>query len=172
MENWRNYRNFRKHKNADGSYTYAITVDGADVEVSEAVYNSYAEIGYKMENMERGLKRDRVLQDESGNAVRDENGQAVILPEREVSLDKLISEDWDFPAVEPSPEDMVLAEVEIDSLRCCLGLLDKAERELIDALFYKKMSEREYARVLGISKTALHARKAKILAKLKNLMVQ
>jgi hypothetical protein len=109
MQNWQKNRNFRKHKNTDGSFSYFITVDGEKVEVSRAIYTAYAEGGYKMENMD-ALKRSRVLKDANGKAVRDKNGNATMLPEREISLDKLIDEDWDFLSMELSPEDVLFPE--------------------------------------------------------------
>ena len=124
-----------------------------------------------MERMEFGIKCDRFLKDANGNAVRDGNGSLITLPEREVSLDKLIDEDWDFESSEPIPEDVVIGQLEMEHLHMCLALLDVDERALIDALFFEGMTEREYAKVLGISKTALHYRKVKILAKIKSLII-
>ena len=96
MQNWKKNRNFRKYRNAEGTFTFIITVDGEKVEVSEDIYNAYAEGGYKMEHMEHSVKDSRYLQDSDGKAVRDEHGSPIMLPEREVSLDKLVGEDWDF----------------------------------------------------------------------------
>lgn len=172
MKNWQKNRNFRKYENADESFIYVVTVDGERVEVSEEIYTAYANGGYKMENMEFGIKCGRVLQDSEGKAVRDENGNPIMLPEREVSLDKLIAEDWEYPSSEPSPEDVFIARFENEALHKCLDLLDADERELIDALFYDGFTERKYAKKLGISKTALQARKVRTLAKIKNLMEQ
>jgi RNA polymerase sigma factor (sigma-70 family) len=171
MQNWRKNRNFRKFKNADGDYIYVIKADGEKMKVSKKVYTAYAKGGYKMENMD-ALKCDRVLKDANGKAVRDENGNTVTLPEREVSLDKLIDEDWDFPSSAPSPEDILLAAEfsEVDELHRCIALLDEDEQALIRALFFEGLTERQYAEKLGISKTALHARKVKVLIKIKNLM--
>lgn len=172
MQNWQKHRNFKKHENADGSFTYTITVDGETLEVSEEIYTTYAQGGYKMENMEFGFKYDRVLKGADGKAVRDDNGQAVILPEREVSLDRLIDEDWEYPSSGPSTEDTVLGQLDVEALYSCLDLLAVGERELITALFFNGLTEREYAGKLGISKTALHARKNKVLAKLKIFLNQ
>jgi len=168
MKNWKKDRNFRKLKNDDGTSTYIITVDSVDVEVSAEIYKEYAKIGYKMEKMEFSIKCERFLQDANGKAVRDENGIPVMLPEREVSLDKLIKEDWDYQSLEPLPEDVVLDGLEIQKLHNCLDLLCYDERALIDALFFDGLTEREYADKLGLSKTAIHARKNKILKKLKS----
>ena len=168
MQNWRKNRNFRKIENNDGSFTYVITVDGEKVEVSEEVYTAYAKGGYKMENMEFGIKSDRVLQDADGRSVRNEHGNPVILPEREVSLDKLIGEDWDFPSIEPSPEDIVMGQLEVEELHRCLDRLNEGERELINALFYKGLSEQQYADIHGIKQQSVNERKLRILKKIKS----
>ena len=170
MNNWQKYRNFRQYQNADGSFTCVITVDGEKVEVSKEVYKAYAKYGYKMENMELGLKRDRVHKGADGKAVIGKDGHPVMLPEREVSLDKLIDEDWDYPADECQPEAAVLRQIEIEELRRCLALLNGGERALIQALFFEGATERDYAEKLGLSKTALHARKVSVLKKIKKLM--
>jgi RNA polymerase sigma factor (sigma-70 family) len=172
MKNWQKNRNYRKHKNADGSFTYTVSVGDAKVEVSEDVYREYATTERKMEYMELDLKRDRVLQDADGRAVLDGNGQPVVLPEREVSLDMLIDEDWDYPSSAPSPEDIVVGRLEIEALHACLDMLDADDRALVGALFFDGLTEREYAETLGISKTALHARKGRVLAKIKKSMGQ
>jgi len=170
MQSWKDYRNFRKYENADGSFTYTITVDGNVVEVSAEVYEAYAQGGYKMENMEIGFKCDRVLKGPDRKAVRDEHGQAIRLPEREVSLDKLIDEDWDYPSSEPSAEKVALARVEVDALRHALALLENDERVLIEALFFDGLSIREYAEHIGQSKSKVDRQKVKVLGKLKKIM--
>ena len=172
MNHWQEYRNFRKHENADGSVTYIITVDGTDVEVNEEVYKAYAYGAYKMEHTECRLKRNRYQRDAKGRVVRDGRGQPVYLREREVSLDKLIDEDWDYPSTAPSPEDAVIERFEYEELYSCLDQLAPDERALIDALFFEGLTEREYAETLGISKTALHARKVRVLANLRNMLDQ
>jgi hypothetical protein len=65
----------------------------------------YSQGTYKMEYMEHGIKRDRIKQDANGIEVKGKNGLPVILPELEVSLDKLVDEDWDFSSSEMSPEE-------------------------------------------------------------------
>ena len=169
MKKWQKNRNYRKHENIDGTTTYTILIDGQGVEVSEEVFTAYAASERQLEYIELDLKRDRTLQDANGKRVKDANGQPIKLPEREISLDKLLDEDWDYKSPEPSPEDAVVGQFEIDNLHELLDSLKPEERELINALFFEGMTEREYAKVLGISKTALHARKIKVLAKLKNL---
>jgi hypothetical protein len=43
MQNWQKHRNYRKHMNPDGSFRYVITVEGRDVEITEAVYKAYSQ---------------------------------------------------------------------------------------------------------------------------------
>ena len=170
MQTWQMYKNYRKQQTEDGSYTYIITVDGVDVEVSEDIYVAYAIGGRKMKYMECDLKNDRVLQDSSGRAVRSAEGDTAMQQKRETSLDKLINDDWDFPSSDELPEDTVIKQVEIEALYACLDALNTKEREMIVALFFDGLTEREYAKSLGISKTALHARKVKVLDRIKNYL--
>jgi len=171
MNNQQRYRNFRKYENADGTYSYFIFVDGKKVEVSEEVYSAYAKIGYKMERMELGIKCERFMQEANGKAVRDANGCPVMLPEREVSFEKLIDEDWEFPSSSPSPEDLFFSLEDSDSaeLYRCIALLQNDERELIKALFFRGLTEQEYADELGITQQGINKRKRNILKKIKSL---
>ncbi len=176
MQKWHEYNNYRRYKNADGSYTYTITVDGETVEVSRELFMEYASHARKMKYMELDLKRDRVRQDEHGRTVTDANGFPVLLPEREVSLERLVEDDWEFPAEAPGPDDDVLRRMEYGDLYLCLDLLSERERMLIEALFFSNdgvgMSEHEYARISGIPQRTIHDRKVKILGKLKKLLTE
>jgi RNA polymerase sigma factor (sigma-70 family) len=172
MSNWQKYSNYRRRENADGSYTYIIVIDGVDVEVSEKIYREYAVMGRKMKYLELDIKRNRTRQDpKSGKPVLDEHGQPIALPEREVSLEKMMGEDWDFQSSEPSPEDAVIEGLDIETLYRCLDLLDNDERNLVNALFFEGMTEREYAKQLGLSQKGVNKRKHKALDKLKNLFL-
>lgn len=170
MKNWRTNRSYRKIKNADGTYTYLIRVEDKYVPVSKEVYTVYAQSERQLEYMELDLKRDRVLQDANGRTILDESGLPIILPEREVSLDKLMDEDWDFPSSVPSPEDAVLKQLEASHLHQCLNLLDPDERMLIDALFFEGLTERACAKRSGIPQKTINDRKGRILKKLYHLL--
>ena len=170
MNTWHKYQNFKKQKNDDGTFTYFISVDGVEVEVSKAVYKEYASASRKMKYMELDLKRDRVQQGADGKAVVDENGNSVTLPEREISLEKLIDEDWDYASSEPTPEDATIEQFEIKALYSGLSLLDDDERTLINALFFDGLTIREYAEFTGKSKSSIDRQKTKILNKLKSFL--
>ncbi len=124
----------------------------------------------RMEYFAYDLKRDRVRKDRHGRTVRDEDGFPVRLPEREVSLERLIEEDWEFTAPGPLPEDIVAAKAEKEELRRCVNLLTPEERELITASYYKCVPERKLAVMYGLSKTAVHTRKEKNLRKIQKMM--
>jgi len=169
MHNWKKHRNFRKYEKPDGSYLYTVTVEGTVVEVGKEIYEAYAQGGYKMENMEYGLKANRVLMGSDGRAIRDGNGQAITLPEREVSLDKLMSEGWDYPSAEPSPEDAVLFPdfSGCGALAAALVLLTEAEYSLLESLFYRGMTEKDYAASVGTTQQNINKLKKRILKKIK-----
>jgi RNA polymerase sigma factor (sigma-70 family) len=116
----------------------------------------------QMEYQERDLKRDRVGRAADGTKIR--------LPEREDSLERLLECDWQFPDVAPSPEETMLAQEELDALRCGVASLDENERALVQALFYDGLTEREYAAVVGISQKNVNKKKQRILAKLKKYL--
>ncbi len=170
MQDWRRNRTYRKRHNPDGSIMFIITVSGADVEVSEAVYTAYAQSERQLEYMEQDLKRDRAVQDAAGRGIVGADGLPVTLPEREVSLEWLMDEGRDFPCVAQGPEDEVVRRMELDRLRRCLDLLAPDERALIDALFFEDKTEREYAAIAGVSQVAVHKRKQGILIKLKKYL--
>ena len=142
-----------------------------DVAISDEVLKFLKRSDRKMEYLEYDIKRSRCLRGRDGRRVRDADGQTIALPELEVSLDKLIDEDWDFPANEPSPEEKVIAGMEIDELYRCLDLLNDDERALFDALFFSNggegMSERDYEKQYGVPRKTVAYRRAKIIAKLK-----
>ena len=174
MKFWKKYSNYRKHENADGTFTYTIIVDNVSVEVSETTYNEYATASRKMKYIEHDIKCDRVLQNEKGKAVLDENGLPILLPERERSLDRLVEEDWDFPSNDPSPEEIVINAGESDEaeLHRCIALLTDDEQALIKALFFKGLTEKSYAEMLGVKQQSVNERKLRLLKKIKNIWGQ
>lgn len=170
MQNWQKNRNYRKLKNPDGSFIYLIKAEDKYVSVSKEVYTIYAQSERQLEYIELDQKRDRVLQDANGKAVLDQNGQPIILPEREVSLDKLMAEDWDYPSSAPSPESVVLNQLEIAALHQSLSSLETEERALIEALFFEGLTERAYSEQSGIPQKTVNDRKNRILKKLNQLL--
>jgi len=118
----------------------------------------------KMKYMEVELKQGVFRQDPVTRT-------SVFVPSREDSLERLQEEDKEeFTSTAPSPEEIAVHNDELDRLRKARTLLLPDEQALVKALFDDGMSEREYAKMLGISQKAVNKRWHKVRAKLKKIM--
>jgi RNA polymerase sigma factor (sigma-70 family) len=109
------------------------------------------------------------------SAVRNKDGNVVgYRPAKEDSLDRLIESGEDYADNRENVEDYALFAVMKDNLRDALSQLTENERELIIALFYSNggsgMSERDYAKLKGVSQSSVNQRKARIFGKLKRFL--
>lgn len=133
-----------------GRERYYIPVNGTLVEVEEAVYRAY----YKMERRERYLEeRDKENGVLSYNAL---DGGGTVGEE--------ILED-----TSDSMENLVLAKELSEHLHRCIDMLPKAERELIEALYFDGLTEKAYASRVQMSQSAVSRKQKKILSKMKML---
>ena len=90
---------------------------------------------------------------------------------REISLEmllesgeKAVTEAIDIYA---NPLSAVLKKERYDELYRCLALLAPEERKLIDALFFKNMTENQYAKSIGRGQSSVNEMKHRIFAKLR-----
>lgn len=159
MEKWQENRNYRKIRDENGTViANIITVDGRDVAVTEDVFAAYAQ----MDRRERYLSED--------------------LPTGKVLSMEQMAEDGVLPdyvgaETAPSAEDCVLAREserereELTSLLlAALIALEDRDRQLITALFYDRLSTREYARRIGVTQRAVIKRRDRILRDMKNIL--
>ena len=131
---------------------YYIPVEGKLVEVEKTVYTAY----YKMSRRERYLEeRDQENGVMSYDAM-DNNG----LVGQEMFQDDQVG----------TLEDMALANELLERLHRCIQMLPKAERDLIQAIYFEGMSDREYASKVGKTQPAGSSRHKKTLSKLKMLL--
>ncbi len=138
-----------------------IWVSGQPIEVTEEVYEAYTVGDRKMRYFEEDLKVQRIELDEDGRIKR-------IIPSREDSLDRLMEDNAEQYADDrESVEDTVLRRIGAQQLHTALAKLTEEERQLIDALYFRKQTEAAAAVALGISQQAVHKRKNKILKKIK-----
>lgn len=138
-----------------------LWISGQFVEVTDEVYDAYTKGDRKMRYFESDLKTERFLLDKDGQVKR-------VIPSREDSLERLMDDQAEqFADQQESVEDVVFRRFSIERLYAALELLTEKERSLIKALFFDEMTEREVARILGISQPAVHKQKNKILKKLK-----
>ena len=130
------------------SKQYHIKLNGEFIPVSEEVYRTYKQPQWREKKRANVRRKREVSLDamlENGDAIQFDLGQAFI--------DELVA-------------DMLL----LDELFEALAELDVEERALIDELFFKGKSERQIAESVNISHQAIHKKKKRILAKLKNFL--
>lgn len=92
---------------------------------------------------------------------------AIFLPSREDSYERLLEKDKQFAASGQPVEEQAVSSVWLEEL---LQHLSSDERIILHKLYFEDKSERIVSMELGISKTALHQRKVKLLQKLKNFL--
>ena len=141
-----------------------LWINGAYVYVTDEIYTVYLKGQRKMNYFEKDLKSERVIKDENGEIKK-------IIPSREDSLDRLLSDNKrQFSDDSESVESIIQNNDEIDKLHNALNQLSADEWAIIKMLFYDEMSERDTAKVLGISQVAVNKRKHRILKKLKKII--
>ena len=141
-----------------------LWINGAYVYVTDEIYTVYLKGQRKMNYFEKDLKSERVIKDENGEIKK-------IIPSREDSLDRLLSDNKrQFSDDSESVESIIQTNDEIDKLHNALNQLSADEWAIIKMLFYDEMSERDTAKVLGISQVAVNKRKHRILKKLKKII--
>ena len=130
--------------NKENKTVYCLRLNGKWVQVTKEVYSIYKS---SYQKMYREYQRDK---------------DAVELTE--YVENKYVKE-------ANSLNSIVLNEMK-DRLEKAIQLLSDDEIRIIQAYFYDDQSERQIAEKFGISKTALHYRKQKILNKLKKILDQ
>ena len=131
---------------------YYIHVPGALVEVSEDIYFAY----YQEKRRGRTLRE----KDERNGAISYHGLYTPQLSGQEMIPDR--------DAV--SVEDAAIANILRGELRRCLALLDEPDRQLIHALYFEGLSEREYAKRVGVPQRTINDRRHRALRKLKKLL--
>ena len=141
-----------------------LWINGDYIDVTDEIYTVYLKGQRKMSYFEKDLKSERVIKDKNGDIKK-------IIPSREDSLDRLLSDNLrQFSDNSESVETVVQTNDEIDKLHIALKQLSANEWVIIKMLFYDEMSERDTAKVLGISQVAVNKRKHRILKKLKKII--
>ena len=156
MKNWKDECNFRRIKDKDGvAIANVIYIDGEAIEVTNEVYEAYAQMG----------RRERYLEEQMNE-----------IPH--VSLEKLMEADVPIDVYTnrqtPSAEDIIIeAENELE----CVSLLHRLpkamaqltdeERETVQQIYFAGMSLRKYAKEKGVPTMTMHYRLQKTLKKIK-----
>lgn len=155
MKNWQKNRNYKRVKDKDGNIVAnIITVFGQDVEVSDEIFDTYSQ----MDRRARYIGED-------------------IPAENEISLERTIEDGIHIETLEnaePSAEEICIehenakmrAEQE-KRLPIVLARLSDDEQKLIDALFFRGLGVREYAREINVPPMKIVRDRDRILGKLK-----
>ena len=128
---------------------YIIKVEGNVVEVSPEVYYAY----FRMERQERGQEEKK-----QRNAVVSYDA---------LDCDETVGLETMPDLTSPSLDDLMMMRELRHKLRYAIHALPPGERELIQAIYFEGLSERDYARRKGISQTGVNKRRKKILSKMK-----
>lgn len=117
----------------------------------------------KMQYQEYDLKENQTVINQTDQTI-------TTIPSREDSLERLAEQEVQFATETEGVEETVLRRLQYAQLHKALSLLSDDERELIERLFFREQSEREVAAEMGIYHNAIHKRKNRVLAKLKNFL--
>jgi len=88
----------------------------------------------------------------------------------DMDTEEITGEDAIPDKISPDVDEAVVQKIMLEKLKSSLILLNQAEMELIKALFYDGLSEREWSAVTGIPQKTINDRKQRILNKLKKLL--
>ena len=131
---------------------YMIKVEGKLVEVTPDVYYAY----FRMERQERWQEEKQ-----QGHAVMSYDA---------LDDNKTVGVEVVPDLTTPSMEEAVMTREIHEKLHRALDALPKAERELIQAIYFDGFTEKEYAVSSGLSQQGVSYRLRKILSKLRIFM--
>ena len=131
---------------------YMIKVEGKLVEVTPEVYYAY----FRMERQERGQEEKKQRNEVMSYDALDDGDM--------VGMESIAD------LTSPSVEEAAMTREIYEKLHRAVAALPKAERELIQAIYYDGFTEKEYACFSGLSQQGVSYRLRKILSKLRNFM--
>ena len=155
MKKWQKDRNYKRVKDKDGNVVAnIITVFGQDVEVSDEIFDTYSQ----MDRRARYIGED-------------------IPAENEISLERTMEDGIHIETLEnaePSAEEICIEhenakmrEEQAKHLPIVLAKLSDDEKRLIDALYFRGLGVREYAREINVPPMKIVRDRDRILGKLK-----
>lgn len=94
----------------------------------------------------------------------------ILDPYSDLDTDELLGEDMIPDMTSERVEDSAIYSILREKLHQYLGMLPPQDMELIQALYFECMTEREYAQQIGISQKGVNKRRQKVLDKLRTMM--
>lgn len=119
----------------------------------------------KMKYIESDLKREEFIEDQQKKIAK-------FVPSREDSYERLLEEERQQFSDGSDMEELVLLREDILRLRRALLLLEEEEAELIKALYFRGLSERDYGKFIGISQKGVNKRRKRVLDKLYKIITE
>lgn len=155
MKKWQKNRNYKRVKDKDGNVVAnIITVFGQDIKVSDEIFDTYSQ----MDRRARYIGED-------------------IPAENEISLERTMEDGIHIETLEnaePSAEEICIEhenakmrEEQAKHLPIVLAKLSDDEKRLIDALYFRGLGVREYAREINVPPMKIVRDRDRILGKLK-----
>lgn len=128
-----------------------LTDQYEEVAVSEKVYKEFRRTKWEIENKDRSYYTHEI---QMSALIGGENEQYENFRE--------------FIDSDNTPEKLVLDEIQISELKEILKELSEEERHLILSIYFKGMTEFEYAKKIGVTQQNISKKKKRILMFLKN----
>lgn len=131
---------------------YKIKIQGNLIEVSEEIYLTY----YRMADRARALRRkDRAHGTVSYSAL---------------DTEETLGEEMICDSTAESLENIAITNILSDKLHQCLNMLPQEERDLLYALYFDNLSERDLSQKTGVLQQTINYRKRRALKHLKKMM--
>ena len=93
---------------------------------------------------------------------------------KDISYDSLTTDEFNGEDIlvddGESVESQAIRNVTAEEIRFKISLLKPTGQELVQAMFFDGLSERQYAEKCGVNRNAIHKRKVRILEELKKLL--
>ena len=138
---------FREQTDPSYKHKFFLPLYGMIMEVSEDTYLEF----YRMQRRQKYIyERSKENNDISYNSFDGFNGEDILVDDGE------------------SVEDQAVRNITAEEIRSVISLLKLADQELVQAMFFEGLSERQYAKRCGVNRNDIHKRKVRILEKLKN----
>ena len=155
MKKWQKNRNYKRIKDKDGNVVAnIISVYGQDVKVSDEVFTAYSQMDRQERYAEELLMAEREI---SWEYTREEGIHIETLENAEPSAEEICIKH----------ENVKMRAEQVKHLPVVFAQLNDDEKRLIDALYFRGLGVREYAREIGVSHTRVRRERDCILEKLK-----
>ena len=153
-----------------------IEIDGEQIPVTEEVYFAFKRPAWR--ERKRKERERRCLDENSNRCIKNcrvcdlERAKNNLPPMKRdmgnVSIERL--KDDGFELADPFVlEELVAEKIMLEELAAALGELNQDDRALVDALFFKEMTERDYANEINITHQGVNRRKQRVLKNLRRL---